>query len=151
MRAESLSRCVNVIWQIQTVQADLNQVRSKILEEYLETCVTAAAYDDDLAERERMLKELATVYGVSKKSNLLTEGAFKMMETKTFAVPNISCGGCTHTIERALDGLAGVTRATANQRTRQVTVVWEEPATWEKIDSRLREINYPPDGLINLN
>jgi DNA-binding FrmR family transcriptional regulator/copper chaperone CopZ len=145
------TRCVDVIWQIQTVQADLNNVRSKILGEYLETCVTAAAHDDDIAERERMLKELASVYGVSKMHNLLTEGDFKMIETKTFTVPNISCGHCTHTIERELGSMAGVARTTADQRTQQVTVVWEEPATWEKIDSRLREINYPPDGLIHLN
>lgn len=73
------------------------------------------------------------------------------MTTRTFTVPNISCGHCTHTIEMELGDLAGVTSAKADQETQQVTVTWEEPATWEKIQSLLQEINYPPEGLIQLN
>jgi len=73
------------------------------------------------------------------------------MTTKTFTVPNISCGHCTHTIEMELGDMAGVTRVKADQGSKQVTVVWEEPATWEKIQSLLQEINYPPGGLIQLN
>jgi copper chaperone len=73
------------------------------------------------------------------------------MATKTFTVPNISCGHCTHTIEMELGDLAGVSSAKADQETQQVTVTWEEPATWEKIQSLLQEINYPPEGLIQLN
>lgn len=73
------------------------------------------------------------------------------MTTKTFTVPNISCGHCTHTIEMELGDLTGVTSAKADQETQQVTVTWEEPATWEKIQSLLQEINYPPEGLIQLN
>ncbi|HET6443012.1 MAG TPA: heavy-metal-associated domain-containing protein [candidate division Zixibacteria bacterium] len=73
------------------------------------------------------------------------------MATKTFTVPNISCGHCTHTIEMELGEVAGVTRVEADQETQQVTVVWEEPATWGNIQSLLQEINYPPEGLIQLN
>jgi copper chaperone len=73
------------------------------------------------------------------------------MATKTFTVPNISCGHCTHTIEMELGDLAGVSSAKVDQETQQVTVTWEEPATWEKIQSLLQEINYPPEGLIQLN
>jgi copper chaperone len=73
------------------------------------------------------------------------------MTTKTFSVPSISCGHCTHTIEMELGDLAGVTRVVANQESQQVTVDWGEPATWEKIQSLLQEINYPPGGLIQLN
>ncbi len=73
------------------------------------------------------------------------------MATKTFTAPNISCGHCTHTIEMELGDMVGVTRVDADQRTQQVTVVWEDPATWEKIQSLLQEINYPPEGLIQLN
>lgn len=73
------------------------------------------------------------------------------MATKTFNVPNISCGHCTHTIEMELSDLSGVTNVKADQETQQVTVVWEEPATWEKIQLLLQEINYAPEGLIQLN
>jgi copper chaperone len=73
------------------------------------------------------------------------------MATKTFTVPNISCGGCTNTIETKLRDISGVTHVRADQRSQQVTVAWEAPATWEKIGARLQAINYPPEGLISLN
>ncbi len=69
------------------------------------------------------------------------------MKTKTFTVPNISCGGCTRTIETKLGDVAGVTLVQADPRTRRVTVVWGEPATWEQLQSLLQRINYPPEGL----
>ena len=72
------------------------------------------------------------------------------MTTKTFTVPDISCGHCTHTIEMEVGDLAGVTSIKAEQETKQVTVVWGEPATWDKIQSLLQEINYPPEGLIQI-
>ncbi|HET6444255.1 MAG TPA: heavy metal-associated domain-containing protein [candidate division Zixibacteria bacterium] len=71
--------------------------------------------------------------------------------TRTFTVPNISCGHCTHTIEMELSDMAGVTRVVADQGSRKVSVDWEEPATWDKIQSLLQEISYPPEGLIQLN
>ncbi|MCL4868145.1 MAG: heavy-metal-associated domain-containing protein [Anaerolineae bacterium] len=73
------------------------------------------------------------------------------MSTKTFIVPNISCGHCTHTIESELSELAGVIGVQAVQTSKQVTVTWEDPASWEQINSLLREINYPPQELIQLN
>ena len=73
------------------------------------------------------------------------------MNTKTFTVPNISCGHCVHTIEMELGDMAGVTDTKADQESQQVSVTWEEPATWEKIQSLLQGINYPPEGLIQLN
>jgi copper chaperone CopZ len=72
------------------------------------------------------------------------------MATKTFSVPNISCGHCTRTIEMELGDMPGVARVEADQGTQQVTVVWEEPATWGNIQSLLQEINYPPEGLVQL-
>ncbi|MEZ4513069.1 MAG: heavy-metal-associated domain-containing protein [Chloroflexota bacterium] len=72
------------------------------------------------------------------------------MSTKTFTVPNISCGHCTHTIEMEVGDLAGVTSVKADQGTKQVTVEWQEPANWEKIHALLQEINYPPEGLIQI-
>lgn len=66
------------------------------------------------------------------------------METKTFTVPNISCGHCTHTIEMEVGDLAGVKTVSAEEESKQVTVAWEDPATWGKINALLHEINYPP-------
>ncbi len=73
------------------------------------------------------------------------------MNTKTFTVPNISCGHCTHTIEMEVGELAGVSSVKAVEDTKQVTVEWGEPASWEKIQALLQEINYPAEGLIQLN
>ena len=73
------------------------------------------------------------------------------MESKTFTVPNISCGHCTHTIEMEVGDIAGVSSVKAVQDSKQVTVQWDSPATWEKIKATLQEINYPPEGLIQIN
>ena len=73
------------------------------------------------------------------------------MNSKTFTVPNISCGHCTHTIEMEVGELAGVSSVKAVEATKQVTVEWGDPASWEKIQALLQEINYPAEGLIQLN
>ncbi len=72
------------------------------------------------------------------------------MESKTFTVPNISCGHCTHTIEMELGELAGVQSVKAEMESKQVSVTWGAPATWAQIEALLREINYPPGGLIQV-
>ena len=74
-----------------------------------------------------------------------------IMTTKSFTVPNISCGHCTHTIEMEVGELAGVKSVKAEIDSRKVTVEWENPATWEQIEGLLQEINYPPENLIQLN
>ncbi|MDX1615111.1 MAG: heavy-metal-associated domain-containing protein [Candidatus Promineifilaceae bacterium] len=66
------------------------------------------------------------------------------MQSKTFTVPNISCGHCTHTVEMELSELAGVNKVEADLDSRQVVVEWGDPATWEQIKATLVEINYPP-------
>ena len=66
------------------------------------------------------------------------------METKKFVVPNISCGHCVHTIENEVGELAGVRTVSADEKTKNVVVEWETPATWEKIEALLKEIDYPP-------
>jgi copper chaperone CopZ len=73
------------------------------------------------------------------------------MNSKTFVVPNISCGHCVHTVKSELGDLAGVKRVEADQATKAVTVEWDAPATWEQIESLLAEINYPPAGLLQIN
>ena len=65
------------------------------------------------------------------------------MESKTFTVPNISCGHCVHTVQMEVGDLAGVSRVMANQDSKQVVVEWGQPATWDQIKNLLAEINYP--------
>jgi len=65
------------------------------------------------------------------------------VESKTFLVPNISCGHCVHTVEMELGDLAGVSSVKAEQDSKLVTVAWDAPATWEQIQQTLVEINYP--------
>jgi copper chaperone len=72
------------------------------------------------------------------------------MSEKTFTVPNISCGHCVHTVETELKELPGVKNVQADADSKQVTVTWEAPATWEQIESTLAEINYPPQEPIRL-
>ena len=66
------------------------------------------------------------------------------MANKTFKVPNISCGHCVHTIENEIGELQGVQVVKAEEKTKQVRVEWQAPATWAKIKDTLKEINYPP-------
>ena len=72
------------------------------------------------------------------------------MESKTVIVPNISCGHCTHTVETEVGEIDGVVNVKATQGTKEVTVEWNVPATWEQIRATLQEINYPPEGLIQI-
>ncbi len=60
--------CIDVIRQIQAVQAALNKVSTTILNEHLNSCVITAIQGDDLKERERVLKEIAEVYEHSSKA-----------------------------------------------------------------------------------
>ncbi|MGD2076830.1 MAG: cation transporter [Chloroflexota bacterium] len=66
------------------------------------------------------------------------------MESKTFTVPNISCGHCVHTVQMEVGDIAGVKSVKAEQDTKQVFVEWDEPATWDQIKALLTEINYAP-------
>ncbi|GAB4262621.1 MAG: hypothetical protein Kow0080_00120 [Candidatus Promineifilaceae bacterium] len=143
--------CIDIIRQIQAVQAALNKVSQRLLDTHLRTCMTTAMRGDNIAERERMLKEVTAVFEMSAKFNLTTRKETNTMTSKTFTVPNISCGHCTHTIETKVGELAGVTSIKADQASKQVTVSWDAPATWEKIQAVLQEINYPPEGLIQIN
>ena len=65
------------------------------------------------------------------------------MPTKIYTIPNISCGHCVNTIQNELADLDGVQKVVANQVTKQATVTFEPPATEEKIQNLLAEINYP--------
>jgi copper chaperone len=66
------------------------------------------------------------------------------MTTKTFQVPNINCHHCVMTIQRELGELQGVKSVKGDVQSKEVTVEWEAPATWDSIKSLLAEINYSP-------
>ena len=59
--------CINVIRQIQAVQAALNKVSTLILDNHLHTCVTTAVQGEDPQERERVLQEITSVFEVTGK------------------------------------------------------------------------------------
>jgi DNA-binding FrmR family transcriptional regulator len=57
--------CIDVIRQIQAVEAALNKVSSRILEDHLNSCVITAIQGEDAHERERVLKEITEVFDMS--------------------------------------------------------------------------------------
>jgi copper chaperone len=65
------------------------------------------------------------------------------MTTVTYSIPNINCGHCVHTIQSEVGELSGVTTVVANQQTRTATITFDVPATAEKIEALLAQINYP--------
>ena len=59
--------CIDVIHQIQAVQAALNKISSMILEEHLNSCVITAIRGESAVERERVLKEITGVFDAATK------------------------------------------------------------------------------------
>lgn len=59
--------CIDVIRQIQAVEAALNKVSSQILEGHLNSCVITAIQGDDPKERERVLQEITEVFEMANK------------------------------------------------------------------------------------
>lgn len=58
--------CIDVIRQIQAVQAALDKVSGIILDGHLHSCVITAVQGEDVNERERVLTEIADVFGMKK-------------------------------------------------------------------------------------
>lgn len=65
------------------------------------------------------------------------------MNTVTYSVPNISCGHCVHTIQTELSDVEGVKTVHADVTTRKVEIVFDTPASEEKIKALLALIDYP--------
>ena len=59
--------CIDVIRQIQAVQAALNKISVQILEEHLNSCVITAVRGEDQQERERVLREISAVFEAATK------------------------------------------------------------------------------------
>jgi DNA-binding FrmR family transcriptional regulator len=54
--------CIDIIKQVQAVQAALNKVNSLILDEHLDACLITAVRGEDSAAREKVLDELSEVF-----------------------------------------------------------------------------------------
>jgi copper chaperone CopZ len=65
------------------------------------------------------------------------------MTAVKYNVPNISCKHCVHTIQTEVADLAGVKSVKADAASKEVEVVFEAPASEDKIKALLAEINYP--------
>jgi len=59
--------CIDVIRQIQAVDAALNKVSTRILEDHLNSCVISAIKGNNVREREKVIKEIAEVFEMSAK------------------------------------------------------------------------------------
>jgi DNA-binding FrmR family transcriptional regulator len=59
--------CIDIITQIYAVQAALIKVSKIVLEEHLNSCLITAIRGEDPEERERILKELVTVFETASK------------------------------------------------------------------------------------
>jgi DNA-binding FrmR family transcriptional regulator len=59
--------CIDIIKQVEAVQAALDKINEIILENHLHTCVTTAIRGDDPERREAVIGEILGVFSVSKK------------------------------------------------------------------------------------
>lgn len=65
------------------------------------------------------------------------------MTTKTYSVPNISCGHCVMTIERELKFVDGLQSVKAEQESQNVTVEVASEDVLQQVEAMLVEIGYP--------
>lgn len=59
--------CIDVLRQIQAVQAALSKISVSILNQHLNTCVITAVRGEDAQERARVMKEIAEVFETKQK------------------------------------------------------------------------------------
>ncbi len=60
--------CIDIIKQIQAVQAALGKVSNLVLDGHLNSCVITAVRGDDPDERERVLGELSEIFLATRRS-----------------------------------------------------------------------------------
>lgn len=65
---ENEAYCIDLIRQIQAVQAALGKVSENILHDHLHSCLITAVRGENPEERERVLKEIAEVYSMASKA-----------------------------------------------------------------------------------
>jgi len=59
--------CIDVIRQIQAVQAALKKISGEILDRHLNSCLITAVRGEDPNERERVLKEISDIFEAASK------------------------------------------------------------------------------------
>lgn len=59
--------CIDVINQIQAIQAALHKINVQVLDDHLRGCLATAVRGDDTDERERMLSEIAALFDKTSK------------------------------------------------------------------------------------
>ena len=59
--------CIDVIRQIQAVQAALNKISEMVLDNHLNSCLITAVRGDDPVEKERVIKEISEVFDAATK------------------------------------------------------------------------------------
>jgi copper ion binding protein len=72
------------------------------------------------------------------------------MTNLTLHIPNISCDHCVHTVQTEVGELAGVASVKADRDSKNVTIVFDSPATQSAIEAKLEEIDYPAEKLLAL-
>jgi len=65
---EGETYCIDVIRQIQAVEAALRKVSGQILDGHLNSCVITAVKGEDPAERQRVLEEVLEVFETANKA-----------------------------------------------------------------------------------
>ena len=64
---EEDSYCIDIIRQVNAIQAALNKISVNILEGHLNSCLFSAVRGDDPDEQERVLKEIVDVFEAATK------------------------------------------------------------------------------------
>jgi DNA-binding FrmR family transcriptional regulator len=59
--------CIDIIRQIQAVQAALNKVEGMVLDGHLNNCLITAIRGEDPNERERVLREISDIFTAAQK------------------------------------------------------------------------------------
>ncbi|NIS82095.1 MAG: metal-sensing transcriptional repressor [Anaerolineales bacterium] len=59
--------CIDIIRQLQAVQAALGKVSTRVLNDHLHSCLITAVRGEEVESRERVLKEIAEVYEMASK------------------------------------------------------------------------------------
>lgn len=67
------------------------------------------------------------------------------MATKTFHIPNISCGHCVKSIKNELEEVSGVLKVDGDPEKKEITVEYETPDALKTISETLIDMNFPPD------
>lgn len=59
--------CIDIIRQLQAVEAALHKVSSMVLSEHLNSCLITAIRGEDVNDRERVLKEIVEIFDAANK------------------------------------------------------------------------------------